>query len=183
MGSIGPNVEQKIITIRGQKIILDCDVATLYGVETKRINEAVKNNRERFPEGYYFELTRDEFNSLRTKISTLKTSTRGHHTKYCPKAFTEKGLYMIATILKSPKAVETTIGIIETFARIREMATNLTQVTTQNDVEEGQELLKRSGKILSEVLDEHLQTSDTETTIEVNFAMLKIKHTVKRKSK
>ena len=90
---------------------------------------------------------------------------------------------MIATILKSPKAVETTIGIIETFARIREMATNLTQVTTQNDVEEGQELLKRSGKILSEVLDEHLQTSDTETTIEVNFAMLKIKHTVKRKSK
>ena len=63
------------------------------------------------------------------------------------------------------------------------MATNLTQVTTQNDVEEGQELLKRSGKILSEVLDEHLQTSDTETTIEVNFAMLKIKHTVKRKSK
>ena len=182
-GKLDLDVQQKIIIVRDQKVILDCDVASLYEVETKRINEAVKNNKDRFPEGYCFELTREELNSLRSKISTLKNSTRGRHTKYCPKAFTEKGLYMIATILRSPKAVETTLAIIETFAKIREMASNLTQVATRPDISDEQALLKRSGEILSEVLDGHLQTSDTETTIEVNFAMLKIKHTIKRKKK
>ena len=99
-----PNVEEKIITLRNQQVILDCDVAELYGVETKRINEAVSNNPEIFPEGYIFEIDNQDVASLRSKFSTLKNAGRGQHTKYPPKAFTEKGLYMLATILKSPKA-------------------------------------------------------------------------------
>ena len=98
------NVEEKIITLRNQQVILDCDVAELYGVETKRINEAVSNNPEKFPEGYIFEIDNQDVASLRSKFSTLKNAGRGQHTKYPPKAFTEKGLYMLATILKSPKA-------------------------------------------------------------------------------
>ena len=99
-----PNVEERIITLRNQQVILDCDVAELYGVATKEINQAVRNNPEKFPEGYIFEVDNQEINSLRSKILTLKNAGRGQHTKYPPKAFTEKGLYMLATILKSPKA-------------------------------------------------------------------------------
>ena len=88
---------------------------------------------------------------------------------------------MLATILKSKKAVEATITIIETFAKIREMAVNLTDVMVQTDEAKRLDLVKRSGAIISELLNDNMQVSDTETTIEVNFAMLKLKHTVKRK--
>ncbi|MDR2643823.1 MAG: ORF6N domain-containing protein, partial [Planctomycetaceae bacterium] len=91
-------VEEKIITIRGQSVILDNDVAELYGVTTKEVNQAVRNNPEKFPSGYLFELTVAEWNSLRSKILTLKKLGRGEHKKYLPKAFTEKGLYLLATI-------------------------------------------------------------------------------------
>jgi hypothetical protein len=93
-------IENKIITIREQKVILDSDVAELYGVETKRINEAVKNNPDKFPDGYILYLSMDEAIASRSKFSTLK---RGENLKYVPKAFSERGLYMLATILKSPK--------------------------------------------------------------------------------
>ena len=86
-----PNVEEKIITLRDQQVILDCDVAELYGVATKEINQAVKNNPRKFPEGYIFELNNQEIASLRSKFLTLKNVGRGQHTKYPPKAFTEKG--------------------------------------------------------------------------------------------
>jgi hypothetical protein len=111
------DVEKKIITIRSQKVILDSDVAKLYGVETKRINEALINNPRKFPSGYVLELTNAEMHPLRSKFSTLDSQKfgRGKYSKYNAKAFTEKGLYMLATILKSPKAAETTIAIVETF--------------------------------------------------------------------
>ena len=80
-------------------MIVDSDVAKLYGVETKRINEAVKNNPEKFPDGYIIELSKQEWDSLKSKNSTLKGGGRGKHTKYTPNAFTEKGLYMLATTL------------------------------------------------------------------------------------
>ena len=90
---------------------MDSDVAQLYEVETKRINEAVRNNPEKFPEGYILDVSDKEKKSLRSKISTLEKQGRGQHTKYLPKAFTEQGLYMLATILKSPKATQATLGI------------------------------------------------------------------------
>lgn len=87
-------IESRIIELRGIKVLLDCDVAALYGVETKRINEAVKNNPEKFPDGYLIELTKDELHSLRSKFSTLEIGGRGQHSKYLPKTFVEEGLYM-----------------------------------------------------------------------------------------
>src|SRR5437870_2260030 len=104
-------VQEKIIEIRNIKVLIDADIAELYGVETKRINEAVKNNPDKFPNGYVIELTKKEWFLLKSKFSS---SIKGGKVKL-PTAFTEKGLYMLATILKSQKATETTLAIIETF--------------------------------------------------------------------
>jgi len=111
-------VENLVITIRNERVLLDSDVAMLYGVETKRINEAVSNNPDKFPKGYILSLNFDEWKNLKSKIST---SSWGGKNKL-PNAFTEKGLYMLATILKSQKATQTTIAIVETFAKIRELS-------------------------------------------------------------
>jgi hypothetical protein len=119
-------VEEKIITIRGQSVILDCDVADLYGVETKHLNQAVKNNPDKFPDGYIIQLNHEEWMNLRSKF--LTSSWGG--IRYCPKAFTEKGLYMLATILKSPTAVQTTIAIVETFTKVRNLSQKINELTT-----------------------------------------------------
>lgn len=99
-------VESKIITVREQQVILDCDVAELYGVRTKEINQAVRNNPEKFPEGYVFQLNSDEKGEL---VKIFDRFGNQKHSTSPIKAFTEKGLYMLATILKSPLAVQTTI--------------------------------------------------------------------------
>lgn len=176
------NVENVVVVLRGQQVILDADVAALYNVETKRVNEAVKNNPEKFPEGYILNITDEEWKALRSNNSTLNTKNgRGQHTKYIPKAFTEKGLYMLATILKSPKATKTTIAIVETFAKIRELSRTVAELSDTKDQLKQKSLMQQGGEILADLLDDEMQTSDTETTIELNFAVLKLKHTVKRK--
>lgn len=173
-------VERRIIELRGQKVLLDRDVAELYGVETKRINEAVKNNPEKFPEGYVIQTTRDEASALRSKISTLEASEgQGHYSKFNYKAFTERGLYMLATILKGKRATQTTLAIIETFAQVREMAR--TMEALQNVTDGGaqqQDLLQKTGEILANVVGTNLTTTTTETEIELNFAVVKIRHKV-----
>jgi len=128
------DVNNKIVTIRNQSVILDSDVAQLYGVETKRVNEAVKNNPDKFPEGFVFELTDLEVDRSRSKFSTLNseeilkskfsTSSWGG-TRKLPKAFTEQGLYMLATILKSPQATQTTLAIVTTFAKLKQLSNNI----------------------------------------------------------
>jgi hypothetical protein len=95
-----------IITLRKQQVILDCDVADLYGVETKEINQAVRNNPEKFPEGYIWAIDDQEKNEL---VKNFDRFEKQKHSSVLPRAFTEKGLYMLATILKSPRAVQTTI--------------------------------------------------------------------------
>lgn len=153
----------------------------MYSVETKRINEAVKNNPDKFPEGYIITLTDDEMHSLRSKISTLENTGRGKHAKYNAKCFSEKGLYMLATILKSSKATETTIAIIETFAKVRELSRTISQLLEQSDKERQKSMIKKSGELISDILSDDFQTVETETTIEFNFSVLKVKHTVKKK--
>ena len=125
-----------MITLRDQRVILSNHVAELYGVETREVNQAIKNNLEKFPEGYLWELGGEETSVLRSKISTLKKAGRGQHSKYPPKAFTEKGLYMLATILKSPKAVETTIAIVEAYAKLRELSRVMTEIPRQEEHDE-----------------------------------------------
>ena len=173
-------IENKIITIREQKVILDSDVAELYGVETKRINEAVKNNPDKFPDGYIIYLSMDEAIASRSKISTLK---RGENLKYAPKAFSERGLYMLATILKSPKATETTIAIIETFTKVRELSRTISQLSEQSEKSQQKSMMQKSGELISDILSDDFQTVGTETTIEFNLSVLKVKHTVKKRPK
>ena len=98
-----------------------------------------------------------------------------------PKAFTEKGLYMLATILKSPKATQTTIAIIETFAKIKELTRTVNRISESDDEQEQKGLIRHGGDILSDLLYQEVPVSDTETSIELNFAVLKLKHTIKRK--
>ncbi len=117
-------IAASIYVVRGQKIMLDADLAVLYGVETKVLNQAVRRNIERLPEDFMFQLTPDEASALRSQIVTLKRG-RGTHPKYAPLAFTEQGVAMLSGMLRSKRAVEVNIGIMRTFVRIRQvLATN-----------------------------------------------------------
>ena len=173
------NLKELIIEIREQTVLLDSNVAEIYGVEVKRINEAVKNNPEKFPDGYILELDKSEWDSLKSKFST---SMKGGKVKL-PSAFTEKGLYMLATILKSPQAIQATLSIIETFSKIRELSRNIKELSVAQDKAQQKSLMQKSGELIAEIFDDDLQTSDTETSIELNFAVLRFKHTIKKKKK
>ena len=172
-------VQEKIIIIRHQKVIIDADVAELYGVETKRVNEAVKHNLNKFPDGYLSELTKKEWDSLKSKFST---SIKGGKVKL-PTAFTEKGLYMLATILKSQKATETTLAIIETFAKVKELGNVINQMQTLPENSPKQKtLMEHTGDLIADLMipETELEVTGTETTYEMNFAIFKIKRTVKK---
>ena len=131
------NLQDRIIEIRDQKVLLDVDVAEIYGVETKRINEAVKNNPDKFPTGYVIELDKREWDVLKSKFST---SIKGGKVKL-PSTFPEKGLYMLATILKSPRAVQATLAIIETFSKMRKLSSNIKALSNVKDKSEQQNLM------------------------------------------
>jgi len=115
------SISLSIAALRGQRVILDSDLAALYGVETKRFNEAVKRNAARFPADFMFQLTAEESDSLRSQIATLKTG-RGQHRKYLPYVFTEHGAIMAAMVLNSPRAVEVSVYVVRAFVRLREAA-------------------------------------------------------------
>jgi phage regulator Rha-like protein len=102
--------------------MLDFDLADMYETETKRLKEAVRRNINRFPSDFMFELTNDEYNSLRTQFATLKNLGRGEHRKYLPFAFTEQGVAMLASVLKSEKAIEVNIQIVRAFVILRQYA-------------------------------------------------------------
>jgi hypothetical protein len=108
----------KIYFIRGQKVMLDKDLAELYAVETKQLKRQVNRNIDRFPSDFMFELTHEEYNSLRSQIGTFK---RGEHVKYLPYAFTEQGVAMLSSVLNSKQAIHVNIQIIRIFTRMREM--------------------------------------------------------------
>lgn len=163
--------------LRNQPVLLDCDVASIFGVETKRVNEAVRRNFEKFPKDYMFTLNKQEVANLRSQNAT--SSLRWGGTRHEPKAFTEKGLYMLATILKSKQAVEATFGIIETYAQVRELQTTLTALHGNKNPNKG--LISRFSELLSDIVLPELRPDESETSIELNFFIGKLKHTVKRK--
>ncbi len=163
-------VKTKIIEIRDQKVILDSDVAELYGVETKRINEAVKNNPNKFPKGYLIELQHEEWDSLKSKFSTSK---KGGKVKL-PVAFTERGLYMLATILKSPQAVDTTIAIVNTFAQIKDLTQTIYQFSKAETDEQRVKIFENSTEIISDLLDNELTASQHETSFKIKLPFFEI---------
>ncbi|MDF1683897.1 MAG: ORF6N domain-containing protein [Legionellaceae bacterium] len=174
-------VEDKIIEIRNQSIIVDSDVAELYGVKTKRINEAVKNNPDKFPEDYVIILDEVEKNEL---VENFDRFSGLKHSSVFPKAFTEKGMYMLATILKSSKATETTIAIVEMFSKVRAIERSIKEIPeTPQDSPKHQELMQTAGDLISDLIaPEDLDTSATEASVEVNLAVVKFKYIVTKTS-
>ena len=124
-------IQQKIHEIRGHKVMLDFDLADLYEVPTKVLNQALKRNISRFPEDFMFQLTRDEYNSLRSQFVTLEKPGRGAYSKYNPYAFTEHGVTMLASILKSDKAIEMNIVVVRAFISLRQFALNYKELADQ----------------------------------------------------
>ena len=171
-------VEEKILMLRGVRVIIDADVAWLYGVETKEINQAVKNNPKKFPKGYVIRLDNNDLDILRSKILTAKLSPKS---RYQPQAFTERGLYMLATILKSDRATDTTIAIIEASAKFRELARTVNELAQTSDAKSQKTLMDKGGEIISDIIGDNLETTETESEFELNFAVVKLKHKVKRK--
>ena len=154
-------VQTKIYTIRDIKVMIDSDLAELYGVETKRINEAVKNNYDKFPDDFYFELTADELEILRSKLSTTKFSK----TRTTPKVFTEQGVYMLATILKSKIATDVTVAIMRAFVKMRQFSLTYDEIVDKlnsidTKVDEHDQMLRRVMSALSELIND---TKDNET--------------------
>ena len=197
-------IESFIVELRSQKVILDSDIAKIYGVETRDINKAVKNNLDKFPQGYIFEISKKELENLRWNISTAKISnlrcnistakisnlrTKNSSaklslskTRVLPKAFTEKGLYMLATILKSKQATKATLQIIETFAKVREFSKVAKSLATEKNDTKKQNLVEKSGRLIGDILNqEFADDNSSETTIELNLAMIKIKHKITKK--
>ncbi len=173
-------VKSSIVLVRDTPVIADADVAHLYGVETKRINEAVRNNPEKFPQDYMFALTGDEVLCLRSKFSSTKLSPKS---RTLPKVFTEKGLYMLATILKSKTAIDVTFAIIETFTQVRNLKRELVELHSETNPKEQASKMQHFGQMLSDIVMLDLETTETESTLELNFLIGKIKHTVKRVKK
>ena len=188
LSALMKEVEDRIVVVRGQKTLLDRDVAALYGVETKRVNEAVKNNPRKFRVGYVLELTKEESDALRSKISTIETSAatlepvngKGRHSKYNFKAFTSKGLYMLATCLKSDRAADATVAIVETFDKVQTLKHELLELHTETDKAKQASKMQHFGEVLTDIVMPDLQTQETESSLEINFFIGKLKHTVKR---
>ncbi len=141
------NIESLIKVIRGQQVMLDRDLATLYGVETKRLNEQVKRNIKRFPEDFMFQLTKDE--CLRSQIATLNEG-RGQHLKYMPYVFTENGVAMLSSVLRSDTAIEVNIRIMRAFTSMRHFLQNNAEVFQRLSTMEYHQL----------EMQQHLQESD-----------------------
>lgn len=182
-GSLSPDLYSKVMAsiqdVKGQPVILDKDVAILYGVGTRIVNQAVKRNQERFPKDYRFQLSEDDVKNL--KSQNVIASWGGRRT--LPYAFTGKGLYMLATVLKSKQATEVTFAIIETFAKVRSLKSELVALHQEKDKIRQGEKMHHFSELLSDIVMPDLETTETESTLELNFFIGKIKHTVKRVKK
>lgn len=182
-------VKACMLPVRGQHVLIDRDVAALYGVETKRINEAVRNNPDKFPEGYIFELTEAETEEVKAIIAKnddfadeiFDRKIVSNKTRYAPKAFTDRGLYMLATILKSPRATQTTIAIIDTFAKVKELSRCLSAMKEDTDIETKQSLVQRTGSLLNELI--HTDDDDSNGNVAMELNMMSVSLHVKKNKK
>lgn len=178
-------LENKLIQYKNEYVLVDKDVAQLYGVETKDINKAVSNNPDKFPKGYILELDEKKIELVENfhRFNNLKHSTVN------PKVFTEKGLYMLATIMKSKVATQTTIKIVETFSKIKELSRNINSIMKTEDENLQKELASKSNKILEEIIeiedgilsnDEEGEVVETTTKFEFNLGFAKVSRSIKK---
>ena len=141
-------VGSRIYTIRGQSVMLDSDLAEVYGVLTKNLNKAVSRNPDRFPEEFTFQLSQDEWDALRFQFGTLNAG-RGRHRKYLPYAFTEHGAIMLASVLNSPFAVRASIVVVQAFVRLRhildasrELSRRIDELNAQFEKKSGEDAVR-----------------------------------------
>ncbi len=177
-------LEGKLISYHDTFVLIDSDIAELYGVGTRDINKAVKNNPEKFPDGYILELNEQEKKEVVENFHHLEKLKYSPH---LPKIFTERGLYMLATIIKSKVATETTIKIIETFANVKKLSRNLNSINADQSKGEQEMLIKESNILLEEVIDidptREIKDDETEieTKIELSLGFVKVSRVVKIK--
>jgi hypothetical protein len=131
-----PAIAQNILLVRGQKVMLDTDLARLYRVETKTLNRAVQRNRDRFPADFMFQLSVEEHEILRYQFGTLR-SGHGKHRKFLPYAFTEQGVAMLSSVLRSKRAVLVNVEIVRAFVRLRELLSSNADLARKLAVLEG----------------------------------------------
>ncbi len=173
------DVKNVIVSLKGVEVIPDFLVAHLYGVLTKEINQAVKNNPQKFPKGFILEFSKEEKSELVKKFDQFNIK----HSSAKIKGFTEKGLYMLATILKSPVATQTTLAIVNTFAEVRELKHRLLEVHDADTQEEKKKGMARIGDILADIIMPELETTETQSSLEFNFVIGKLKHSITRQRK
>ena len=156
-------LESVIHIVRGQRVMLDSDLAELYGVPTKRLNEQVARNADRFPDDFAFLLTEQEFANLRSQIATSKSGSGGR--RYLPRAFTEHGVAMLSSVLRSPTAVRVNIEIMRTFVRLRRLLATPGELVTQiNQLAETVKLHDHQIKAISDVLRKMMEPPPPTTT-------------------
>jgi len=178
--------ESKLIRINNKLVLLDKDVASLYTIEPKRLREQLKRNMIKFPKDYAFQLSDEELKSMGSQNATPSKKQFGGTN---PWVFTEKGLYMVATILKSKNALDATFIIIETFAKIKELSKNINNIMKTTDEVLQQELAQHSNKILEEIIEiepdiledeEDGEVIETTTKFEFNLGFAKVSRSVKK---
>lgn len=154
-------ISNKIYFIRNQKVMLDRDLAALYGIETKRLKEQVKRNLARFPEDFMFELSKEEFANWRSQIATSNSTKMG--LRYAPMAFTEHGVLMLSSVLNSDKAIQTNIKIMRIFAKVRQMLLDTTEIRL--DIVQMQKKSENNSKNIELVFSYLDELSDKESMV------------------
>ena len=157
-------IENKIFLIRGKKVMLDRNLAILYEVPPKRLNEQVKRNIKRFPEDFMFQLTKEEADSLRSQFATLK---RGQHSKYFPSAFTEHGILMLSSVLNSERAIQVNIQIMRTFTKLKEII--MTHKDLKRKIEDMERKYDQQFKVVFVAIKELLKPSPEESKRKIGF--------------
>jgi phage regulator Rha-like protein len=170
-------IQNKIHEIRGHKVMLDYDLSILYNVETKALNQAVKRNNDRFPKDFMFQLNQKEWNSLRSQFVTLEKG-RGKYSKYLPYVFTEHGVTMLASVLKSKKAVKMNISIVKAFISLRQFALRYKELADQivelkESVGNHNEQLKQIYDTLEDLLEEKTEEENWRTREPIGFRQTK----------
>lgn len=179
-------IENKLIKYNNQWVLLDKDVATLYEIEPKKLRQQLKRNIDKFPVDYAVQLSETDLDIM---VSQNVTPSKQHFGGSLPYVFTEKGLYMVATILKSKKAAEATFTIIETFSKVKELSRNINAIMKTEDTERQKELAQKSNKILEDIIeiepdvlsdDEDGEIVETTTKFEFNLGFAKVSRSIKK---
>ncbi len=179
-------MENKLINYKNQWVLLDKDVAVLYEIEPKKLRQQVKRNNDKFPSDYVIQLSESDLDIM---VSQNVTPSKQQFGGSLPYVFTEKGLYMVATILKSKKATEATFTIIETFAKVKELSRNINAIMKTEEESKQKELAQKSNKILEDIIeietdiltdDEDGEIVETTTKFEFNLGFAKVSRSIKK---